>query len=275
MTRSPAAVLRPRQPRWMASSAAVAASVLAIYVALALQMPWQPGRLGGLIAGSLAAALFVNAALYPARRRWRARPLGTAQRWLQLHIYGSAIATLLVLVHVGFRWPSGLMGWWLFVLTLWTTATGVVGVYLQKSVPLVVLRSLRVEAIYERIPELSGRLLQEADALMDAASEMPSRTYHSELRPLLERPAPSWTYVLNSRGNRAPVLDRIDRLTPFADEADRGRLADLRAIVDDKADLDAHMSLQRALRAWLALHVPAAMLLLALLAVHIFAVVYL
>ena len=46
-------------------------------------------------------------------------------------------------------------------------------------------------------------------------------------------------------------------------------------IVSEKLDLDAHMSLQRVLRAWLVLHIPAAMALLGLLAVHIIAVVYL
>ena len=59
------------------------------------------------------------------------------------------------------------------------------------------------------------------------------------------------------------------------DESDRERLRDLMTIVSEKLDLDAHMSLQRVLRAWLVLHIPAAMALLGLLAVHIIAVVYL
>ncbi len=43
----------------------------------------------------------------------------------------------------------------------------------------------------------------------------------------------------------------------------------------EKAELDVHLSLQRALRVWLVLHVPPAIALLGLLAVHIFAVLYL
>ena len=43
----------------------------------------------------------------------------------------------------------------------------------------------------------------------------------------------------------------------------------------EKAELDVHLSLQRALRAWLVLHVPPAIVLLGLLAVHVFAVLYL
>ena len=60
--------------------------------ALAWWAPWQPGRFWGLTFGTIAAALFVNAGLYPLRRRLLAWPLGTVQRWLQLHIYGSVAA---------------------------------------------------------------------------------------------------------------------------------------------------------------------------------------
>ena len=57
------------------------------------------------------------------------------------------------------------------------------------------------------------------------------------------------------------------------EEADRDRLRSLTAIVHEKLDLDAHLSLQRALRVWLYSHIPPAMLLLGLLIVHVLAVV--
>jgi len=85
---------------------------------------------------------------------------------------------------------------------------------------------------------------------------------------------PSWTYLRDVRGERARLLEPLARMTAFVDEADRGRLADLQTIVQDKLDLDSHMSLQRALRLWPIAHVPPAILLLGLLLVHVFAVVY-
>ena len=51
-------------------------------------------------------------------------------------------------------------------------------------------------------------------------------------------------------------------------------LRDLTALVNEKLDLDVLMSLQRVLRAWLVTHIPAAVVLLGLLVVHVFAVVY-
>jgi hypothetical protein len=264
--------LAPKRPRWFAATVVVAVVMLLAYAAAASTSPWRPGRLGGLIFGTIAALLYLNDGLYPLRRRLLSWPLGTAQRWLQLHIYGGAIGMLCVFIHVGFQWPRGTMGWWLLGLSLWTTATGVFGTLLQKWIPSVVAGSLRVEALAVRMPEVTSRLVAEADSVMGGASDRLWASYQSEIRPVLERPAPAWGYVANVQGGRnryAPQVAVIDRI---ADE-ERGR--DLRAILSEKAELDVHLSLQRALRAWLLLHVPAAILLLGLLAVHIFAVLYL
>jgi hypothetical protein len=267
-------VLWPRQPAWLVATAIGTVVSLVAYFLVARVSTWQPGRLGGLIAGSIAAALFVNAALYPARRRLRARPLGTAQRWLQLHIYGALLATVLVLVHIGFRLPAGMLGWMMFILTLWTGITGLIGVYLQKSLPRLMARNLAVEAIYERIPEIVEKLLKDADARMTGAQPVADRAYRANVRGLLEAPAPSWSYVFDPQGNRRRRLDSLSQLEPFLEGADRERIEAVSLIVKDKLDLDAHMSLQRALRTWLVAHVPAAALLLALVTVHFFAVVY-
>ena len=66
---------------------------------------------------------------------------------------------LCVFIHVGFAWPRGAMGWWLLGLSMWTTIDGLVGVMLQKWIPMVVAGTLRVEALAARIPEMTSRLL--------------------------------------------------------------------------------------------------------------------
>jgi len=200
--------------------------------------------------------------------------LGTVQQWLQLHIYGSAIALLLVFIHIGFRWPGGAFGWSLLILTVWSVATGLVGVVLQKWVPVLITRNLTVEAIYERIPELSANLAAEAAAVVPGAAEALTRTYEDEIRPLMAAPAPRWGYLFDIRHARVRQLEPLTRIEPFVDGADCDKLRELKAVLNEKLDLDVLMSLQRVLRAWLVTHIPAAMLLLGLLVVHVFSVVY-
>ena len=52
------------------------------------------------------------------------------------------------------------------------------------------------------------------------------------------------------------------------------KLDDLQAMYKTKLEIDAHYTLQKALRWWLYLHVPVSIVLIVLLALHIFAVVY-
>lgn len=268
-------VLAPKRPVWMLSALVTAGVGLVVYVGLAWWRPWQPGRFWGLTFGTIAAMLFVNAGLYPLRRRWLAWPLGTVQRWLQLHVYGSAIAMLFVLIHMGFRLPAGAFGWWLFGLSLWATLTGVAGVMLQKWIPVLIARNLKVEAIYERIPDLVSRLAADAETTVASAGDALAGTYQQRVRPLLAAPRPRWAYLFDLRHSRSQLLEPLGRLATFADDQDRDRLRDLTAIVNEKLDLDVHMSLQRVLRVWLVSHVPAAVVLLGLLVIHVFAVVYL
>ena len=78
---------------------------------------------------------------------------------------------LFVFIHMGFRWPGGMFGWWLFGLSLWTTLTGILGVALQKWVPVTIARNLKVEAMYERIPGLVERLTADAATLTTGSGD--------------------------------------------------------------------------------------------------------
>src|SRR4051812_1568991 len=219
----------PKRPSWFKRSLAIMGVALAIHAVWAWWTPWRAGRLGGLIFGTLAGVIFVLDGLYPLRRRLLAWPLRNAQQWLQFHIYGGVVAMLFVMIHMGFTWPHGTMGWWLFGLSTWTTVTGLLGVALQKWIPIVVAGSLRVEALATRIPELTADLLAAADDVMRGASERVVLAYQSEIRPRLERPEPMWFYVANVQAGRARYqqsLETLDRVAP-----DHERVSELRTIV--------------------------------------------
>ncbi len=267
--------LAPKRPEWFRAWAIATGGSFVTFVLIAFWVPWAPGRIGGLTAGTIATLIFVVDALYPMRRRWLGWPFGSAQGWLQFHLYGGVFATVLVWIHMGFRWPGGVFGWLLFLLTMWTTMTGLLGVFLQKWIPRLIVSNLRVEALYDRIPDMVKRLQAEADRVTANASEMLARVYQADVRPLLANATPSWSYLFDMRGSRDQQMGPLAHVGQFLADDEKVKLEDLRAIFGEKTELDAHMSLQRALRLWLWLHAPPAMLLMGLLAVHIAAVLYL
>ena len=265
--------LAPKQPSWFRGTTVLAAIAVVLYLAWSAIEPWSPGRVGGLIFGTAAAVIFLLDALYPLRRRLMAWPLGTAQRWLQFHLYGGVLAALFVAIHVGFRGPGGAMGWWLLGLATWATLSGLAGVGLQKYVPNVLAIELRVEAIYERIPELAGRLQHEADVLIAGAPDVLQRFYATSIRADLERLTPSWAYLAGFRAELARRVAPFQGLSAFLSEADRVRLSNLQTIVTEKLELEVQYSLQRLLKQWVVFHVVPCMALLALLTVHIVAAI--
>lgn len=227
-----------------------------------------------LITGNIAAALFTLGLLYGARRRLRARPFRTAKRWLDVHIYGSVLAMLLVIVHAGFALPHGVMGWSLLGLSVWTTISGIAGRWLQRELPGRLAGNTTYEAIYERIPSLVAALATEADALMQGASHALMKTYQAEVRPLLLRPAPVWGWVSKGGVLRTQAQATVTAARGYAAPADADRVSDLEAIVADKSDLDEQFAVQHVLRSWLLLHVPPACLLFGFLVIHVIAVVW-
>ena len=267
-------LFRPKRTGWFRAFLVMAVASTIGSAAAAWWWPWAPGRIGGLTFGTLAAVLFLIDSLYPLRRRLMSWPFGNAQRWLQFHVYGGALAALFVLFHVGLRLPGGQFGWWLLILSLWTTISGLAGVYIQKYVPKVLTSNLSSEAIYERIPDLSARLQGEADQLLVGAPDLIQRFYAGSLRTWLGTLTPSWAYVLDVRADSDRRMAPFREMATYLSEQDRGRLSDLQAIVGEKLELDVHYSLQRVLRVWIPLHAAPAVMLMGLLVVHIGAVLF-
>ena len=159
-------------------AAGVALSMLVVWAVSAWLAPWSPKRGLGLVFGILASLIFVFEMAYPYRRS-RARPFGTARRWLQLHVYLGALAFLAVLIHglplagrvhgLGPAAPSG-----------WTTITGSSGCGAEAAA-----RRRDVEGCGSRRRAHSRprrALVKEADALVANTSEVLERFYLAEVR---------------------------------------------------------------------------------------------
>ncbi|MGD9688922.1 MAG: hypothetical protein AB7K52_01795 [Phycisphaerales bacterium] len=95
----------------------------------------------GLTYGILAYALMWFCAFLGIKRRvphWR---LGRAQTWMRGHIWFGLLVTVLVLFHAGFR-AMDWVGWTLWVFLGVVTISGLVGLYIQQTIPRILLHGL-------------------------------------------------------------------------------------------------------------------------------------
>jgi hypothetical protein len=260
--------VRPKEPRNFRLTLLVAALFVGLFFGAQFFWPSSPKRGLGLAFGILAATIFVLEMLYPARRP-RAWPFGTAKAWIQAHVYLGFLAMVAVVLHAG-GLPNGGFGWWLFILSLWTTLSGLLGVFLQKTLPIALAEGLRVEALYERIPDLLDLLVVEADTLLADVSEVLERFYQQDLRPSFATLSPSWSYVFDVRAGRERALEPFRQISAYVAADEKSKIEDLMSLYTEKIELDAQWSVQRVLRLWLWLHVPPAAVLMGLLVIHVF-----
>jgi hypothetical protein len=201
-------------------------------------------------------------------------PLGRAQDWVQLHVYGGTLFLLLVGMHAGFAWPRGTLTRWLLALSLWITASGLVGVALRKWIPPLLASGLAVEVLYERIPELTAELREKAEEVVALSSTPVKDFYRRRLARAFAGPRLRWSFLLDASGGISHRLKDFEFLRERLPAEERGRCDELAILYRTKLELDAHWSLQRPLRFWLYGHVPVSLALLALVLAHVAAVWY-
>jgi hypothetical protein len=263
-----------QRPEWLWGSLAAAAVCLLAFGVNAAVAEVRPGGAWGRTYGALAALLMVGAALLSVRRRTMHLGLGRAQDWVQFHVYGGTLSLLLVLLHAGFRWPPGGLARWLLVLTTWVAASGFAGIALRKWIPRLLTSGLRLEVLYERIPELAGEVRDRAAALAATSPALVQDFYRRRLAPDLARPRVRLLYFLDITGGIEGRLREFSFLRRLLAAGEQAQLDDLASLYRTKLELDAHFTLQKALRGWLYGHVPVSFVLLLLVAVHVFAALY-
>ena len=232
----------------------------------------------GLVWGGVAAALALFGAGYGVRRRslrlatrWRA---GKAATWLRLHLLSGALFLLAIEIHIGFRLPEGWLTWALWLVSLATVAGGAVGLTLQRWIPRQLASGLSHEVHYERIPELVAALRERAEAIGEGGNEAIRRLWEDQVAGEMERPRRRPVFFLDITGGIRGRLEPFRHLARFLPEGDRERLDELEALYRAKLEIDAHLTLQGALRGWMMAHSPLAVLLVGLLALHVFSVLY-
>ncbi len=276
--KSPSLSTLPRINRWLLALVAATVLCLAVFAANNLLGDVRSGNAWGLSYGAAAAILVLISAAYGVRRRTMRLATrlgaGSARVWLPVHTLAGALFLLLVLMHSGFRLPEGWVTWGLWLLSFWTVASGLLGLALQRWIPRRLTSALTMEVHYDRIAELVEETRSRAEAVAGDCGETVRGFYERRLASGFGQPRWRWRFFLDAGGGVQNRLRELDFLARRLAPEERGRLEELRRLRVSKSEIDAHYTLQRALRLWLYLHLPASMVLLALLAVHLFTVFY-
>jgi hypothetical protein len=264
-----------QSPAWFLGFAVVVAVCFVVYALNIMFGRVHPGSTWGLGYGIAAAVLFVAVFLYGVKRRtMKVRALGRAWYYLQFHVYGGALFLVLMLMHVRFEVPHGVLTWWLWALSLWVVGTGLLGIVIQKWIPTLLAGAVRTEVNYDRIPELVADIRERAEKVADGADYAVQEAYRDELAVDLEAPQFKPIYFLGIAGGLRGKASLFNSLRRMHTAEERERVTKLEELYSAKMDIDAHYTLQKALRGWLYLHVPVSVIALGLLGFHIFTVLY-
>jgi len=292
---------------WMLWTLAVLAASLVMYILFAVRAPGGPrgGSALGLTFGIAGYALMLYAGLLGARKKVPVWRLGRAQTWMRGHIWLGLLSLPLILFHGGFafRGPLTAVLMWLFFIVI---ASGVAGALVQHYVPRMMTSRVPMETIYEEIPNVRAQLREEADQLVatvcgpigqvpagqpiedQALAEQlfpgePSAAavsllveieqedrarfreiYLTKVRPFLSDPDAKQMELADPR-RAADVFESLRRLLVTSVHP---VLNDLENICDEEHQLSSQIRIYRWLHAWLLVHVPLSIALLALGAVH-------
>jgi len=248
----------------------------------------------GMWYGSAAFAIFLFAAMLGGRKKVRHWRIGRAETWMRAHIWLSILSIPLVLFHCGFHSGSA-MTTGLLILYALVMVSGFYGLALQQFIPRQMMTRLTHEVIFDQIPYLRGKLVEDAKRLREelrisggrdsgggvavAVAEDP-RTVEARqaVRELLEAEVmpylQSRSGLFARKGARrrlgspqvAAHLFHMVRLG--AGERYEERVDEMERWCEQRRQMDYQEVMQHWLHYWLLVHVPASLLLLIWTAWH-------
>jgi hypothetical protein len=278
--------------RWRRIWVGVGALLTAAYAASVLRGGFQHGGSPAGIAYGIFGTLAILVLLaFGLRKRSYRSTWGTLDGWLQSHIYLGLLSALVIVFHSGFRFQDR-VAVAAFVTLGVVVASGFIGASLYTSVP---RRLSEVES--DLTPaELSAQIQQLADGMARIAGSR-SQPFQQVCQGLLAESLPGhlagWRLMLSHSGagpkrpgaagaagrggkgsGTAPWAVHLTRV-PAAEQEDLRQLLVLSRQRNELLErLIAQQRYRNLLGAWLYLHVPLSIALLALVAAHLAAVFY-
>jgi hypothetical protein len=109
---------------------------------------------------------------------------------------------------------------------------------------------------------------------METCTDPVQEFYRKNIAAVLATPQPRLVYYLDITGGIQSRTRQFDYLRRVLVAEEQEKLDRLESMFKTKLELDAHYTLQKALRWWLYTHVPLSIVLLLLVALHLYAVWY-
>jgi hypothetical protein len=205
----------------------------------------------------LAAVLFL--ALYNVRKKFPFLPLGKSATWLQWHLYIGNASMGLFALHAGIPWPSGILNTTLAAMYLATVASGLVGLYLTRTIPRQLAR-VGNEVLYERIPFLHLQVRTQAgDAVLQSVTASGATTladfYVDRLFDFFHRPRGWGYFVRPTTARRRSLMGELTAVRRYLADQEQAACERLFALLRRKDDLDFHEARQWLLKGWLFVHI--------------------
>ncbi|MEN0109252.1 MAG: hypothetical protein AAF805_00870 [Planctomycetota bacterium] len=211
-------------------------------------------------------------AAYQARKKLAGLPLGSSRAWLRAHLVVAIASGVLLWLHVGGRWPDGWVESSLAAVYLLTFASGVLGLYLTRTIPRQLARTGE-QFVFERIPTLRRRVGADARAtVLEAVHATGSTTladfYADRLHGFFLRPRATRYTLRPTAAARKRLFNELSGIQRFLTDDERTAAERLFKLVRRKDDLDFHAARQGVLKAWLFVHLALTWSLLVLATSH-------
>lgn len=275
---------------WMFFTVGVLVVSIAIYIFYSLRVAVPGGGTAvGIMFGVLALGLMIFAALLSVRKRFPIWRIGRAKIWMRAHLWLGFLALPMVLFHAAFH-ARGLLTGILMWLTVLVVVSGLVGAWIQHTLPSKMFREVRFETIYDQIGVVRGQLVAEADANAENVKQSLSPgvgvgstvvltmisipELQNEIAEFEEFYAEEVRgYLGHEQGkvalrNREWSLERFETLRMIFPEAAWKPITAIEEICEEKRQLDHQARLHRVLHGWLLCHLPLSAALILLGCIH-------
>ena len=210
---------------------------------------------------------------YGLRKRLSMLPIGRVAIWLQLHIYTGLFAVFLFFLHIGWGLPAGWFEIALAFAFLGTIVSGLVGIVWSRTFPRIITR-LGDEVLYDRIRGFYTDLQNQAEqcaleALRETGSGALSEFYQQTGYTLFTGPRFQWQRLYRDYQPTNKIERELNTLRRYMRDDELPFLDETLRLVQKKNLLDAHFTLQGALRYWLWVHVVFSVAVIPLILLHI------